>query len=261
MTDTIASFALRDAGADGVALALARCYHEYSLWHGQATVIAGFAEDASAAGVKKIIANRMREAFDFALAEGVIATSAPLGNDLLNQLTEHEIATAHHGGRIAAIVMMHSACERFLWRMVRFGLVSNRAKGLTWIADRKISVKALEKQTPELAIDEQLEKWWDELNRDTLVRKWDCLVGLVGFPPKLDDGRWHFDREMLGRFDEVRHNAVHHDAQEVKAFGFIEFARQLLRAQLVWLVYIGQRLRLKLPGEVVFLGSIPASPQ
>lgn len=59
---------------------------------------------------------------------------------------------------------------------------------------------------------------------------------------------------MLVDFDDVRHNAVHHNAQAVKAFDFAEFANQLWRAQLVWVVQVASLLKLKIPAETLFLG-------
>jgi hypothetical protein len=55
-------------------------------------------------------------------------------------------------------------------------------------------------------------------------------------------------------FDIVRHNAARHDAQDVKAFDLPEFANQLFRAQLVWLVKVASRLQLKIPAETLFTG-------
>jgi hypothetical protein len=47
---------------------------------------------------------------------------------------------------------------------------------------------------------------------------------------------------------------VHHDAQGLATFDFVQFATQLWRAQLVWLVYIGQMLKLRIPTETLFKG-------
>ena len=96
-------------------------------------------------------------------------------------------------------------------------------------------------------------KWWDELERDTLPAKWDRLVELIGFPPKLNDSPWNFDKIMLEGFDDVRHNAVHHDAQAVRDFDFAEFANQLRgERQLVWVCQVALPLKLKIPAEILF---------
>lgn len=254
MLDTIASFPLRGATQQDLGIALGRCYREYCLWNGQSTLIAHFAQDARDAGVKAVMSNRNRAAIDCAQAEGIIKGATPVSDTLIDEITSHHLATADHGGRIAAVVMLHNACERFLWRLVRFGLVANRPRAAAWIADRKVTVKMLQEQPPEVLIDDHLEKWWDDLERDKLTNKWDRLIELLGFPAKLTSGRWHFDRDMLSRFDETRNNAVHHDGQPVKMFDFPEFANQLERAQLVWLVHVGRLLNLKIPAEIMFLG-------
>jgi hypothetical protein len=148
--------------------------------------------------------------------------------------------------------MLHNAYERFLWRLVRFGLVGNREQALKWIGKRNVTVEILINEGVDVPVDAHLEKWWEELERDTLAVKWDRLSGLVGFPAKLSSPPWHFDRDMLVKFDDVRHNAVHHDAQAVKNFDLVGFANQLWRAQWVWVVQTASLLDIKIPAETFF---------
>ena len=166
-------------------------------------------------------------------------------------------AAKHRSGgprRRAKLGVLVTRRLRVLWRLVRFGLVGNRQEVLKWIGKRNITVETLMTQGVDGPIDAHIEKWWDKLERDALGTKWDRLAGLVGFPTKLSSPPWHFDRKMLVGFDDVRQNAVHHDAQAVKAFDFAEFANQLQRAQLVWLVQVASLLKLKIPAEMLISG-------
>lgn len=257
MVDPIASFALRGATHEQLGHALGLCFAEFCAWHGQATFVANFAQDARIGGVMAVLADRIHQTLDFCETEGLI-TNTPAktksNQEIAHVLADHQIRIADQGVKISAIVMLHNACERFLWRLVRFGLVKNREKVLEWIGKRNITVETLMTQGVEAPIDAHIERWWAELERNTLKAKWDGLVGLVGFPTKLSSPPWHFDQEMLADFDDVRHNAVHHDAQAVKAFDFAEFANQLWRAQLVWLFQVASRLDLKIPAETLFAG-------
>ncbi len=254
MPDPIANFSLRGATLEDLGVSLGRCYREYSLWHGQAALVASFAQDAQIAGVRAVLADRVRGSVAFAQAEGIIKVESQVSDTLFGEIVDHQLGIADHGLKIAAVVMLHNACERFLWRLVRFGLIGNRPKAISWIAEKKVTVKMLGEHLPEVLIDDQLEKWWDDLERDKLTNKWQRLAGLVGYPAKFTVETWHFDLEMLSRFDEIRHNAVHHDGQPVKSFDFAEFASQLSRAQLVWLVHVGRLLKLRIPAEAMFLG-------
>jgi hypothetical protein len=258
MADPVASFALRGATAEELGLALGRCFGEFVAWHGQAAFVANFVQDARVGRVRAVLAERIRQALDFGEAQGLIINmpaKAKSNQEIARVLADHQLAMADQGVKISAIVMLHSACERFLWRLVRFGLVVNREQMLKWIAKRNVTVETLTTQGVDTPVDAHIERWWEELERDTLVNKWDRLVGLVGFPTKLSDPPWRFDRKMLADFDDVRHNAVHHDAQAVKAFDFGEFAGQLWRAQLVWVVQVALRLKVKIPAETLFTGS------
>ena len=255
MLDSIANFPLRDPSTDELSTALARCFAEYNAWHGNANFIANFANDARIAGVNAVLANRNSQSLDFAEATGVLVwTNARTKSsaEIANDLAAHQLVTAEFGVRIAAVVMLHNAYERFVWRLLRFGIVANRQQVLTRIANRNVTVQVLTQQSGEAVIDEQIEKWWSSMERDTLLKKWDCLVGMFGLPSNLQHESWHFDREMLSRFDEVRHNAVHHGGEAVRRFDFTEFSRQLWRAQLVWLMEVCERLGLKLQGELLF---------
>lgn len=257
MADPIASFPLRGATDEELGLALGRCFAEFGAWYGQAVFVANFAEDARVGGVKDVLADRLRVALDFGEAEGlIISTPAkPKSNhEIAHVLADHQLAMAEQGVKISAIVMLHNAYERFLWRLIRFGLVGNREQAMKWIAKRNVTVEALATQGVDTVVDSQIEKWWDELERNTLAVKWDRLTGLVGRPAKLSNPPWHFDRSMVMKFDDVRHNAVHHDAQAVKAFDFGEFANELWRAQWVWLVQVASLLKVKIPAETLFTG-------
>jgi hypothetical protein len=258
MADPIATFGLRGATPGELGAALGRCYVEYSAWHGQAALVANFAQDARTGGVKDVLAKRVHEELDFAEAEGLIINlpgRTKSNQEIAHILAGHQLAIADQGVKISAVVMLHNACERFLWRLVRFGLVGNRQQVLKWIGNRNISVEMLESNGVDASVDTLIEKWWDKLERDTLAAKWDQLVALVGFPTKLSDPPWHFDKTMLVGFDNVRHNAVHHDAQAVRAFDFGKFANELWRAQLVWLVQVASLLKLKIPAETLFGGN------
>lgn len=257
MADPIASFALRGATCEELGCALGRCFAEFSAWQGQATLVANFAQDARIGGVKTVLADRIHQALDWCETEGLFITTSAMrksNQEIAHIWADHQLAIADQGVKISAIVMLHNACERFLWRLVRFGLVGNREQVLEWIGERKVTVKTVMTQGIDSPIDAHVEKWWDELERSSLAAKWDRLVGLVGFPTKLSSPPWHFDQQMLLDFDDVRHNAVHHDVNTVKAFDFTEFANQLERAQVVWVVQVASLLKLKIPAEAFFLG-------
>ena len=255
MPDSIASFALRETPLEELGNWLGRCFAEYSAWHGQATFLCGFTQDACAAGVSEVLTDRIDDAMGLAEQVGLLTWTAgksKTNRAIASDIAEHQLRMADSGVKLAAIVILHNACERFLYRLVRFGLVVNRTRGLEWIADRKVSVRAIAGRDVEALIDDHLEKWWIHLERDSLPTKWDKLITLVGYPPKLDDGVWHFDRDMLSQFDDVRHNAVHHDGQKVTALDLDAFAKQLWRAQLVWVVHVAEQLGVQIPAEVFF---------
>lgn len=107
-------------------------------------------------------------------------------------------------------------------------------------------------------VDQHLEKWWNDLERESLLVKWDKLVALLEYPSNLTAGEWHFDRDMLVKFDDVRINAVHHDGRELVRFDLDSFAPQLLRALMSWFCQVARRLNLSVP-LTAFLGVTTSS--
>jgi hypothetical protein len=255
MPDAIVAFALRETPPEELGASLGRSFTEYFAWHGQALFVAGFAGDATVAGVKGVLIDRLRIALDFGEKEGVIVStpSKTKSNfEIAELMASHQLLMAEQGVKIAAIVMLHNAYDRLLWRLLRLAMVGNRGQALKWIAQRTVTVEDLMNEGVDASVDALLEKWWEHLERESMVDKWDRLVGLVGFPSDLHSPPWHFDGKMVQEFDDVRHNAVHHDAQAIKAFDLTTFANQLWRAQLIWLVAIAKLLKVKVPANALY---------
>ena len=93
-----------------------------------------------------VLADRLDQALEFGEAEGIIISTpaqTKSNREIAHGLAEHQLAMAEQGVKIAAIVMLHNACERLLWRPVRFGLVGNREQAIKWIAKRNVTVETL----------------------------------------------------------------------------------------------------------------------
>lgn len=162
MPDPIASFPLRGATDDELGSALGRCFAEFGMWHGQATFVANFAQDARIGGVKHVLADRIHQVLDWGETEGLISntpTKTKSNQEIAHVWADQQLAIADRGVKISAIVMLHNACERFLWRLIRFGLLGNRGQVLQWIGKRNITIETLMTQGVDAPIDAHLEKW------------------------------------------------------------------------------------------------------
>ena len=128
------------------------------------------------------------------------------------------------------------------WRLVRIGLACNREEAVRFVARKSIEITKLNELGMEGAIDAKIEQWWQELERESLLKKWDRLIEIVGVPKSLVDGQWTFTRGTLEGFDGVRHNAVHHAGDQLAAFDLEEFTGQLCRAMLGLIIQIAVAL-------------------
>ena len=261
MSDPIVSFPLRGAPCDGLGESLGRCFAEFLAWSGNATVISGFAQDSRDAGVSEGLAWRVKSGLDTAVELGILELpkeNSELRQVIVSNAVEHQLKVADSGAKLAAIVILHNACERYLYRLVRFGLVANRDKAVEWIAKRKVTIQAVVDTTKEILVDQYIEEWWDELERESLLAKWDKLVALVGYPSNFTVGTCHFDRDMLVELDDVRINAVHHDGQALMDYDLDGFASQLSRALMCWFCQVARCLNLRVPATAFF--GIATSP-
>jgi hypothetical protein len=262
-TDSVATFPLRGATNDELGIALALCHYDFFLWHAQALTIAQFPVQAQVAGVHDILAAEKLHALQYAMSKGMLKVDVSkmtlTTEELASQMARKQFETIEHSTRIAAVVMLHSACERFFWRLVRLAMVAQRSKAVECIEQRKLLLRELTCDKDSL-IDDHLERWWWELERKSILDKWDALVRLVGSPEKLREGSWYFDREMLEEFDKVRHDCVHHTGSGLKTFDLQQFAGQLLGAQLEWMVTLAMSLNVKIPAELAFTG-VPTQGQ
>jgi len=251
MSDSITDFEFRNASLEKLGESLARVHAEYSGWNSRAMLLAGFARDASTVGVSHLLTERNNQAIRFAEELGILkGLESHEKREIALKATNHQLDTADDGVKVAAIVILHNACEQFLYRLVRFGIAANRAKAMEWIAKRAVTIGEIAEKGVDGVIDDALEKWWKELERRSLLEKWDRLIRLFGYPSKLVENHWRFDREMLSELDDVRQNVVHQDGQKVKAFDLERFADQAQRAFVMWFGHIAQAMQLRPPAEV-----------
>jgi hypothetical protein len=255
MPDNIAQFPLSIATHEELSDAFGYSFGEFEAWTGQAMSVSRFATLASDAGVEEVLRSEIGDTIQFALYKGFIKGSFDADglDKVVAQATQQQMKLAEHGSKTAGIVMLHNACERLLWRLVRFGLVHNRPKACELISDRRCKISELISAGSDSIIDSRLEEWWEQLEKESMQRKWDTLAGLVGFPNEVNSHpSWHFDRQMLENFDQVRVNAVHHDGRSVAEFDFVPFSRQLNRAMSVWATQIGLQMGLRPDAEKFF---------
>ena len=146
-TDSVANFSLRGTPDDVLGTALALCHWDCLLWHGQANSIARFPLDARVAGIESVFATRNYDALGWGEFTGILtfdASKKTLTNaEIAEQMVPKQLEMIEHSARIAAVVMLHSACERSLWRFVRFGIVAHRSKAVEQISHRQVTVQQL----------------------------------------------------------------------------------------------------------------------
>jgi hypothetical protein len=252
--DSIATFPLRNATDEELGHALALTQRDFMLWHGQASAIAKFPSVANRAGVSSVLAYDAAEGLRFSEELGILSFDGATKSreEIAEMIVSIQLPQIEHSARVAATVMIHSAFERFLWRLIRFAIIGNRSKAIEQIEKKTLTVEQLASSNPEQLVDAILEKSWVEVDNLPMLKRWDKLVDLIGSPAKLRDVNWHFDKEMLVNFDEVRHNCVHHEGSLLREFDLAHFESQLDRSTTVWMIEIAKLLNVKIPGNVVF---------
>lgn len=254
-TDSIANFSFRGTSDIDLGIALARCHRDYLLWHGQATAVAKFPRTARRAGVESVMAEEVSNGLELSESLGILKFTegkTKSNEEIAAMIVDLQLPLVEHSSRIAAIVMLHNAFERNLWRLIRFAMVGNRSRAIERVAKKAITVQQLTEANADTLIDDAIEKSWREANDVPLPKKWDILISLMGYPQLLSRGKWHFDRKTIEEFDEVRHNCVHHEGSLLKAFDLDAFEAQLDRAHWGLIAAVAMLLQIKIPAEVAF---------
>lgn len=251
--DSIANFPLRSAAADDLGIALARTYADFGKSCGQAFMLEEFVHDADAAGVRQILAGKAQSILHFAESEGLFKTGGADFKQFVRnatpQMVDMQVTSALRGAKLATTVLVHNALDVFFFRTIRFGLAYDREQAMDLVSDRKVSLSSLHGRDPDEVADEAIENWWWGFERESLIKKWERTVKLLGYPSKLSDESWHFDLDMLKAFDAIRHSAVHHEGGGLLEFDLVEFSNQLRRAMLVWMTHVGITMGIQAPLE------------
>lgn len=223
---------------------LTREWSAFEATHNRGTSLRNFEKAAHAAGVHEVLHSQTKELIQFFAAEKIFTDAGHASvrdGSLARQMTAVTLHLAGSSIKLAIAVLLHAGLEEYLLSMCRLGLVLNRKQGLAWCKQKRVTLQDFQALGGQGSEDALLEQWTKDLERDSILDKWDRLVALVGYPKNLTfENKWHFDREMLARFDTARHDAVHHEGKSLEGFDLQAFEAQLSRAVLVITAHIAK---------------------
>lgn len=249
---------LRGATTDQIADALADSYAHYLTMNRRASAVLSFEAIAKHAGVESRLDEHHRELIEF--ADG-LNCFYPSGREYLERsgavslATKQSLADVSVAVKIASATIIHSSVEEYLLRLCRIGCTLNRAKVIEWIGKQTIQIAELQRESAEL-IDDAIEAWIKKQERETVLSRWDRYLGLFGYPDDLKSSPppWHFDRQLLEKFDEARHDGVHKNGELLAQIDLPTFKSQLDRAVMVLLFHSTKVAGVKLNPFRMFLG-------
>jgi hypothetical protein len=239
--DPIADFPLRGSSTEVITKALALSLRDFFKWHFEALALTSFPIIAQEAGIEALIEKHQREAFEKSLL-----IFNPLG--VAKQMASDQMERFDHSARIAAIVMLHNAFEKCLWRLLRFGIVVDRSIALERVYQQQITIREVAATDRKILFDKLLDRWWTKQERSSLLKKWNMLVALLGSPSVLRKGMLPIETNKLEEFDEVRHDCVHRSGNKLRSFDLQEFVQRAGMAQIIWSMEIANRLGIDLNG-------------
>ncbi len=135
----------------------------------------------------------------------------------------------------AALVFCHSVVDAAAYGCCRITAVVDQKSWEDGVLDRKVSLRDLRSSSIEAMVSVIVERRVSELEGDSLLKKIDVLYERCKPPTKWAfSPSYSFDRERLGRIDDLRHRIVHED-------GFNEIAPDAPK-QVNYLVLTGYHL-------------------
>lgn len=260
-TDLIASFPLRGASKEELAKSLEQSHFAFADLRSLAEFMLDFPQLAVSSGVGTILANETIEAFRLADRMGFIirsenaAPQSEFEKNIRDVVLSVQMPRVQHGTRTASIVLAHSALDKLLWRLCRFGFVANRASALDYAGRKQITVSELVSAGFDASLDNRLEACLSDLAEKSIVLKWDCLCSLIGLPTPNDEVR--YDRTMLSSFNDVRNDAAHHGGETLETINLKDHLSRMNWFMLGWTARMAARLDIQLDAAALF--GVPSS--
>lgn len=169
------------------------------------------------------------------------------------------VRSAQAGVNAAIAVFAHSVVDAAAFGYCK---VSRFAEPEAWVQvveKRGVELGLVRGQTYETLRDTLLDTYFEQLERESLLKKVDLLHARC--PPAAEWPSYKFDRKVLLRLDALRHDIIHGDAllKQVPNFGLME-TDYLMRTcwYFLWLVNKSD-LRLD-PAAIMKLGDTPKPP-
>jgi hypothetical protein len=145
---------------------------------------------------------------------------AKLVDEKSTQIRESKILDASIAAKTAALLFYHLALEMLIFDCITHGFHTRREKAVKLAESSKVTVADIRSLGIELCVDEILTKKREQIERESMSKKWKILQSLFNGPHEhhlLNDMRID---DFLVDFDNQRHGAVHGRAVDWNSIPF-----------------------------------------
>jgi hypothetical protein len=142
--------------------------------------------------------------------------------DLAKSLTESSVASAKRITKASAIVFYHSVFEIYVLELLKVCLLSEPNCLVEKIKNKKESIDLIRTDPRETIIRRKSVEYLECIEKESLMKKLDLFLEIAsqhrdkftefGFPPEADG--FKYSRGEVEKYDQTRHDVVHHKAYE-----------------------------------------------
>lgn len=112
----------------------------------------------------------------------------------------------------ACLVFMHALVDDSIQKLCVASMYASPESWKKYVKKRTVSIEDMENADYEVHLQQQLFRYAAELERDSLIKKIDALLGVVDLKTQsLNLHTFRFDRDRLESIDSLRHDIVHKD--------------------------------------------------
>jgi hypothetical protein len=144
--------------------------------------------------------------------EAVGAAGASWAGDMVGRMTHTAIKSAQNSVNAASLVFAHTVLDAWLLDLCRVTAMKAPQDWESSVKDRKFSLSSIRDARYQQLLEEALARFFEQLERDSLLMKIDLLFQSCRPEPDWLAERYRYDGERVRNLDDLRHKIVHGDA-------------------------------------------------
>jgi len=132
--------------------------------------------------------------------------------EMIRRMSKTLLGNAQARLNAASLVFAHSALDAWVLDLCRVTAMKAPRDWESSVKDKQIALLSVRQSTYESLLDEALRGFFQQLEKESLLKKVDLLFQRCRPEPEWRGQTYRYDRDRLMRLDTLRHEIIHGDA-------------------------------------------------